>query len=95
MRVYPVPAASKALGTMFRDRQSLVAVLNQMRDQLENHSHLWRGCRYPDDQDLFIYTTNIFDVDTWHTIIFVVDDRQANDGILAIIDVKDVPREPL
>jgi len=77
---------SAALGSIFRDRQPLIAVLNRLYDQLGNHSDRWRQRRDPEDEDLFDYLLYTFDGNGWHTLRFSVDDRQAT-GYLIVVAV--------
>ena len=77
--VIVMPLVSAALGQFFRgERLSLLAVLNRLYDQLENHADRYRSRRNaqrPDDY--FNYLVNLVDEEGWHTLCFTVDDRQA------------------
>jgi hypothetical protein len=77
--VIVMPAVSAALGRLFSgERDPLLAVLNRLYDQLENHADRYRSRRNaqrPDDY--FDYLINLFDDAGWHTLRFTVDDRQA------------------
>lgn len=77
--VVVMPLVSEELGRFFRGgREPLLAVLNRLYDQLENHAdryRLRRNAQRPDDY--FDYLVNLFHEEGWHTLRFTVDDRQA------------------
>jgi hypothetical protein len=81
--VVVMPLVSAALGRFCQGkRDPLLAVLNRLYDQLENHANRYRGRRNaqrPDDY--FDYLVNLFDEEGWHTLRFTVDDRQAADHL--------------
>ena len=85
-----MPPVSAVLGQIIRDRETLVAVLNRLYDQLENHAADYRSRRDPEDPDLFDYVLHLFDGDNWHTLRFSVDDRQAA-GYLFVLAVSHKP----
>lgn len=78
---------AKALGDML-PRAPLLKVLNRLYLQLENHPDRWRGRRTPTAaDDCFDYVLYLADDNgNWHTIRFVVNDRQA-DGFLFVVSV--------
>ena len=81
-----MPAVSAALGRMLPERGPLLAVLDRLYDQLENHADHYRTRRDPEDADLFDYVLNLFDGENWQTFRFSVDDRQAT-GYLVVVAV--------
>lgn len=95
MHIFVMPPVSKALGVILIERDQLLSVLNRLYDRLENHVDLYRGCRDPEDPDLFSYVTHILDGNkTWHTLVFSVDDRQAT-GYLIVVGVTDRRRRAM
>jgi hypothetical protein len=48
-----MPEVSTALGAFVADRGSLIAILNRLYDQLENHAERYRSRRDPEDEALF------------------------------------------
>jgi len=82
-----MPEVSRRLGEILpRARGSLLAVLNRLYEQLENHADRYRNRRDPEDPDLFDYVLCLFDGENWHTFRFSVDDRQAT-GLLFVVAV--------
>lgn len=82
-----MPLVSGLLGSML-SRRPLLAVLNRLYDQLENHYERYRSRRYPErPDDFFDYVLYLADADdNWHTFRFTVNDKQAQ-GILFVVAV--------
>ena len=72
----PVTAA---LGDIL-PRESLIAVLNRLYDQLSNHVDRYRGQCDPEDPDLFDYFLWFSDGDEWRTFP-ILRRRSAGDGL--------------
>ena len=86
-RVTVMKEVSEALGGFHLPRESLLAVLTRLRDQLENHYDHYRGRRDPEDPDLFDYVLYLAEADgTWHTLRLSVDDVMAT-GYLFVVAV--------
>jgi hypothetical protein len=81
---------SNAIGKILRGERELVnAVINFLRDQLENHYDLYRMRRDPEDPALFDFYIRAIDSEyTLHTMRFSVDDSLAS-GYLFIAAVSD------
>jgi hypothetical protein len=78
MHVIVMPLVSGLLGSIL-PRRPLLAVLNRLYDQLENHYERYRNRRYPAaPDDFFDYALYLADTeDDWHTLRFTVNDKQA------------------
>ena len=85
--VIVMPLVSKFLGATL-SRDSLLFVLERLRDQLSNYYDRYRGRRDPvNPDDFFDYKLCFADAnDDWHTLKFTVNDRQA-DGYLFVVAV--------
>lgn len=81
--VIVMPLVSAALGQFLHgQRDPLLAVLNRLYDQMENHAARYRSRRNVQrPNDYFDYLVNLFDGETWHTFRFTVDDRQTADHL--------------
>jgi hypothetical protein len=85
--VVVMPLVSTLLGATL-SRESLLAVLVRMRDQLESHYDRYRSRRdSANPDDFFEYVLNLADANgDWHTMRFTVNDRQA-EGFLFVVAV--------
>ena len=88
--VVVMPLVSQTLGQLSLSRQALLAVLNRLYSQLENHADRYRGHRDPEDPDLFDYALYLVEDGNWHTFRFSVDDRQAT-GYLFVVAISHKP----
>lgn len=85
-RVEVMPSVSQSMGKIGLPREVLLAVLNRLRDQLENHADRYQGRRDPKEERLFDYPLYVGDDENWHTFRFSVDDHQAQ-GYLFVVAV--------
>jgi hypothetical protein len=83
-RVIVMPEVSAALGAFVAGRGSLIAILNRLYDQLENHVERYRSRRDAEDEALFDYDVHLFDGAGWHTLRFSVDDSIADDRFFVV-----------
>src|SRR5947207_2132034 len=86
-RVIVMPLVSTLLGATL-SRDTLLAVLNRLHDQLTNHYDRYRSRRDPAaPDDYFDYVLYVADANgDWHTLRFTVSDRQA-EGYLFVVAV--------
>ena len=76
--VIVLPLVSETLGQRL-SRAAMLAVLNRLRDQLQEYYSRYRSRRDPENpDDMFEYAVCLGDeFDEWHTLRFIVNDRIA------------------
>jgi hypothetical protein len=82
--VIVMPVVSEFLGKIGLSRRLLLAVLNRVYDQLENHAVSYQSRRDPKDENLFDYVVCVGDDDSWHTLRFSVDDHLAQGHLFVV-----------
>jgi hypothetical protein len=87
VHVTVMPSVSMALGAIGLPREMLIKVIAKLYQSLENDHERSRKNRDPEDPDcLFDYILRGHDGESWHTLRFSVDDRQA-EGRLFVVAV--------
>jgi hypothetical protein len=83
--VIVMPEVSEALG-MILPREPLLAVLNRLYDQLENHCERYRHRRDPEQpDDFFDYVVYlVISAGDWFTFRFTVNDKIAPDSLFVV-----------
>ena len=80
-----MPKVSETLGGIGLPREVLISVIAKLYQTLESDHERCRKNRDPGDPDcLFDYVQRVYDGETWHTLRFSVDDRQAEGSLFVV-----------